>query len=161
MNLFETLIRPDKEEHPERAEIARAANLLQIGEFQVLQLAWAEWHGSEMPPAVTDRLFGSYMLQNRVPHWARAYARRIIAQDAAGTLDEGDPRFHRYDPPPGRALPTGVRRFALATAVVMGCVFGGIYTAHLETWRGGNTGSVLPPYFSDKALKRPSSAEAP
>ena len=37
---FQTLIQPDREEHPERALIARAANLLQVGEFQLLQLAY-------------------------------------------------------------------------------------------------------------------------
>ena len=49
MNLFETLIHPDREEHPERAEVARAANLLQIGEFQLLQLAYQDWFGTDNP----------------------------------------------------------------------------------------------------------------
>ncbi|MCH7542778.1 MAG: hypothetical protein IIB65_03995, partial [Proteobacteria bacterium] len=44
-NLFQTLMRPDREESEQRAEVARAANLLQLGEFQLLQLAYHDWHG--------------------------------------------------------------------------------------------------------------------
>lgn len=36
MNFFDVLIHPNREENPERAEVARAANLLQVGEFQLL-----------------------------------------------------------------------------------------------------------------------------
>ena len=39
-----TLLRPDREETNLGAdEIARAANILQIGEFQLLQLAYKDW----------------------------------------------------------------------------------------------------------------------
>lgn len=154
-DFFYTLIRPDREEAPERAEVARAANLLQIGEFQLLQLAYGEWYGREMPPGMIDALFGSYMLHNRVPHWARHYARRIIDLDAAGRLNDRDPHYHRYDPPAGRELPTGARRFALAATIVTVCVFGGLWSAHLAVFEAGHSGSVLPPYFSDKELSRP------
>lgn len=42
MGLLKTLFNPEHDEHPERAEIARAANLLQVGEFQLLQLAYKD-----------------------------------------------------------------------------------------------------------------------
>jgi len=44
MNFFETLIHPDREEleNAERVLVCRAANVLQIGEFQLLQLAYKE-----------------------------------------------------------------------------------------------------------------------
>lgn len=155
MSLFSTLLRPDREENPERAEVARAANLLQIGEFQLLQLAWYEWHGDEMPAAVTDRLFADYMLHNQVPHWARHYARRIIGLDAAGLLDDDAPHYHRYDVEQGRPVSPGVRRFAIAATIVVVCVFGGLWTAHLATYDAGRSLSELPPYFNEKQLQRP------
>jgi len=37
--LLKTLIRPDWDDDPKRSEILDAANLLQIGEFQLMQLA--------------------------------------------------------------------------------------------------------------------------
>ena len=36
MTLLKTLIQPDHDENQERAEVADAANLLQVGEFQLL-----------------------------------------------------------------------------------------------------------------------------
>lgn len=44
MNFWETLLHPDKEEleNPERRVIANAANILQVGEFQLLQLAYRD-----------------------------------------------------------------------------------------------------------------------
>ena len=68
--LFQTLLRPDREEDSDRAEVAKAANLLQTGEFQLLQLAYYAWHGAEMPEAANDTIFRSYMLLSRVPAWA-------------------------------------------------------------------------------------------
>ena len=42
MKFFKALLRPDREEleSKEKAVISAAANLLQIGEFQLLQLAY-------------------------------------------------------------------------------------------------------------------------
>ena len=69
MDFFKTLIRPDHEKYPERAQVGRAANLLQVGEFQFLQLAYREWFGHDMPTAMFNRLFDSYMLGDGVPYW--------------------------------------------------------------------------------------------
>ncbi len=33
-SLWQTLLRPDREENPDRADMVKAANILQIGEFQ-------------------------------------------------------------------------------------------------------------------------------
>ena len=38
--LLKTLIKPDWDDNPERSKILNAANLLQIGEFQLIQLAY-------------------------------------------------------------------------------------------------------------------------
>ena len=150
MNLFKTLIHPDHEEHPERAEVARAANLLQIGEFQLLQLAYEDWFGSDMPAGESDRLFGAYMMHNQVPAWARHYARRILGLDAAGMLDDSDPAYHRYDPDYRTIrLPDGIRRFCAASAMIVFVLGGGIWLSHQTV---DPTSQILPPYFSDKVI---------
>ena len=79
MEFFQTLIRPDREENSQRAEVCKAANHLQVGEFQFLQLAYREWHKDEMPEELSNSIFKSYMLRDEVPHWARHYGRRIIS----------------------------------------------------------------------------------
>ncbi|MEN8194984.1 MAG: hypothetical protein ABFS30_00540 [Pseudomonadota bacterium] len=149
MNLLETLIRPDKEENPERAEVARAANLLQVGEFQLLQLAYEEWHEQALPQALVDRLFTAYMLHNDVPHWARQYARSIIRLDDQGKLDDQDPAYHKYDTDYHLKAPKGVRPFALAALVVALCLGGGLLLADMASTR---TSQILPPYFDDRNM---------
>ena len=144
MTLLQTLLRPDHDDAPERAEVARAANLLQIGEFQLLQLAYRDWHDHDMPPALVDGLFDRYMLHNQVPHWARHYARRIIDLDSQGQLDDSDPAYHRYDPNYVTHVPQGRRRFAMAVTIVAGFLCGGILVGH---YAGGEGTSILPPYF--------------
>ncbi len=145
MNLLETLIHPDKEERTERAEVASAANLLQVGEFQILQLAYKEWYGRELPEALVDNLFSAYMFRNEVPFWARQYARNIMRLDDQGGLDDTNPSYHRYDSDfRPRAAPDGVFRFCMAVGFVVLCIGGGIMIAETST---GNGTSVFPPYF--------------
>ena len=150
MSFFRTLIRPDREDSPERAEAGQAANILQVGEFQLLQLAYHEWHGHDMPETVTHGLFHAYMMHNEVPHWVRHYARRIIALDEQGQLDGNDPHYQRYDPYYRTFTPNGVRSFLVASSVIIGLIGGGILLGHYSAHDGP---SVLPPYFDKKKNK--------
>lgn len=149
-NLFQTLMRPDREESAQRAEVARAANLLQIGEFQLLQLAYHDWHGRDVTPDAINRLFRTYMMENEVPHWARHYARHIMALDAAGVLDDQEPRYHRYDEDSRTHVSHGVRQFCMVAAAVTICIGGALLISYLAT--GGNT-AVMPPYFEENELQ--------
>ena len=45
--LLKTLVKPDWDDDPKRSEILYAANLLQIGEFQLIQLAYKVWYGKK------------------------------------------------------------------------------------------------------------------
>lgn len=148
-SFFQTLLRPDREDDPERAEVAKAANLLQIGEFQLLQLAYLAWFGEEMPEAVNDNVFRAYMLRGEVPVWARHYARRVIDLDTHDELDDRDPRYHRYDADYFKALPLGARRLALAVCCLVFFMVGAIavgYVAPVEVT------SLTPPFFSKQEL---------
>ena len=156
--LFETLWRPDRDDDPERTEIAKAANLLQIGEFQLLQLAYYSWFGEEMSPAVSDQIFRSYMIEGRVPPWVRHYARQIIAQDESGRLEDNDPAYHRYDAEYYKALPLGARRLAMAVACISFVVVGGLLVGHFAP---RDVTSVLPPYFNADELRPAGKAAYP
>lgn len=143
-DFFKTLMRPDREEDPERSEVARAANILQVGEFQVLQLAYHEWYGEELPEHLSDRLFRSYMLYGDVPAWARDYAQRIIRQDEIGLIDERDPGYHRYDREYVTHVPQGVRHFVVACMIL--AVIGTGLVVLAET-ANVNATSLFPPYI--------------
>ena len=151
MNFFKALLRPDREEaeNAERAVIVRAANQIEVGEFQFLQLAYREWFSEDISESAMDGLFESYMLDGNVPFWARHYARRIMQLDETGSLNESDPRYHRYDSEYRVRTPLDARRicFALGLAAVM--VGGGMAIATFEA--DPNT-SMFPPYLSDAEL---------
>ncbi len=157
MNFFQTLLRPDLEEEPDKALVARAANLVQVGEFQLLQLAYREWHGEDLPDAMTGRLFRQYMLNNGVPAWARHYARQIVELDRHGRLDDRDPRFHRYDCDYGSLAPRSVHRFALAASMIAVVLLGGVVMGDFAT---GDGHSILPPYFDENELSPPGAKPA-
>lgn len=150
-SFWETLIHPDREENPERAEVARAANELQIGEFQLIQLAYRDWYDEDLPKALIDRLFAAYMLYSEVPPWGRRYARKILDLAERGELDDLDPAYHIYDADYHTYVPGGARRFAIAVCVVALCLGGGLLMAELTA---GKALSMLPPYFQDKDLKQ-------
>jgi hypothetical protein len=152
-DLWETLLRPDHddEEMKERLVVIEAANQLQVGEFQLLQLAYREWHGEDLPEAMVSKFFTEYMLHNHVPHWARHYARRIVDGYERGELDDNAPHFHRYDHDYHTSVPRGFQRFCVATAGVLIAVFGTIYIANEVV---ESPTSLLPPYFEEKDLHR-------
>ena len=152
MNFFKVLLRPDREEaeNAERAVVAAAANQLQVGEFQLLQLAYREWFGEDISESATDGLFESYMLDGEVPYWARHYARRIIRLDEAGGLNDCDPRYHRYDCEYSVRIPIDARSVCFALGFVALMVGGGMAIANFEA--DANT-SMFPPYFSDAELQ--------
>ena len=149
-SFFHTLIRPDREENSRRAEVARAANLLQVGEFQFLQLAYNKWFDEDMPEELCNNLFMGYMLYDKVPHWARHYARRILALDREGALNERDPVYHRYDSDYHSTVPQGVVKFCASVAIVVVFIGGILWIGHMMTDGGGT--SILPPYFEKKEI---------
>ena len=153
MSLWKTLLHPDREEveMKDRLVVISAANQLQVGEFQLLQLAYRDWYGEDLPAALVSKLFTSYMLHNRVPHWARHYARHIIDGHERGDLDDNAPIFHRYDDDYHTQVPRGVQRFCVAVAGVFIAVFGSIYVANQVV---DTTASMLPPYFEINDLPR-------
>ena len=153
MNFFKALLRPDREEaeNAAHAVVAKAANLLQVGEFQFLQLAYREWFGDDLPESAMDALFKSYMLNGEVPFWARQYARQILQLDADGGLISSDPRYHRYDSEFGARAKFDARSVWLALGLLVVTVGGGLAIDEFEA--GSNT-SMFPPFLSDDELRR-------
>lgn len=158
MGFFDVFFRPDREEQSEKSEIIDAANLLQIGEFQLLQLAYEDWFGQPLANDQVDTLFAEYMLKQHVPAWARHYARNILRGHHFGRLDIYDPGFHRYDRNYVTHVPQGVRRFWLATLWCGALIFGGIALAALMATEAT---SLLPPYFERSDLAQPTDPPQP
>jgi len=151
--LLETLLRPDHddEEMRDKLVVIEAANQLQVGEFQLMQLAYREWHGKDLPEALVARLFTDYMLKSEVPYWARDYARKIVEGCENGSIDENAPAFHHYDHDYGTVLPHSVRRFCIAVACLVVFLGGGIVVASFTV---KNPASMFPPYLDINDLPK-------
>jgi hypothetical protein len=151
MNFFKVLLNPEQEERElgERVLVCQAANVLQVGEFQFLQLAFYEWFGRDLPEALVSRMFSRYMMHNEVPHWARHYARLILVREGKGMLDSNLASYHRYDHDYATQMPKGARQFAAAAGIVIFTLAAAILAASMY---GAEPTSLLPPYFERTEL---------
>ena len=95
--LLRTLIKPDWDDNPKRSEILHAANLLQIGEFQLIQLAYKIWYNEDLPEDKINKIFNEYMVTGIIPIWVTFYAKDILKLDQANVLDDYNEKYHIYD----------------------------------------------------------------
>jgi hypothetical protein len=95
--LLKTLIKPDWDHDLKRSEIIHAANLLHVGEFQLIQLAYKVWYGEDLPEDKINTIFNEYMLTGIVPVWVIYYARDILKLNEAKVLDSYNKKYHVYD----------------------------------------------------------------
>ena len=80
-NFFKTLIEPDWDDTPKKSEIIQAANLIQIGEFQLIQLAYKAWYEKDLTEEEIKKIFNEYMVSGIIPIWVTYYAADIIKLD--------------------------------------------------------------------------------
>ena len=96
-DLLKTLIKPDWDDDPKRSEILTAAYILQIGEFQLIQLAYKVWYKEELPEDKISKIFNEYMITGVIPIWVSQYAKDILKLDRANVLDAYNEKYHVYD----------------------------------------------------------------
>jgi len=96
-DLLKTLVKPDWDNSPKRSEILDAANLLQIGEFQLIQLAYKVWFKENLSEDKINKIFEEYMIREIIPIWVTYYAKDIIKLDNANVLNGYDDKYHVYD----------------------------------------------------------------
>ena len=70
--------------------LTRAANILDVSEFEVLQRAYRHWFGDQAPAQLIASTFSSYMKTRQLPHWARHYAVKVIDAFEAELRREGE-----------------------------------------------------------------------
>ena len=95
--LLKTLVKPDWDDNPKRSEILNAANLLEVGEFQLIQLAYKVWYKKDLPEDKINKIFSEYMVNGIIPIWVIYYARDIIKLDKAKVLNSYEEKYHVYD----------------------------------------------------------------
>lgn len=150
--LFKTLIKPDWDDNPKRSEIIQAANLLQIGEFQLIQLAYKSWYNEELPEDKINNIFSEYMLTNIIPIWVTYYAGDILKLEKANVLDSNNTRYHIYDNEFGESISDEKKRKkrGIFYALIIFFIFiGGHYMAINFS---GESAGFYPPYIEKKVV---------
>jgi hypothetical protein len=72
---------------PDVLAVLKTSGLLAISEFHVFELAYVHWYGVETDEKTIERHFLPYMFQEQVPHYVRAFTRKVLRLDEAGRLD--------------------------------------------------------------------------
>ena len=150
--LLKTLVKPDWDDNPKRSEILHAANLLQIGEFQLIQLAYKVWYKENLPEKKINNIFSEYMITEIIPIWVTYYARDIIKMEHANVLNSYDEKYHVYDHEFGEYIHDSKQRKkrGIFYAMIIAIVFiGSHYMAanYIEEPAG-----LFPPYVEKKVV---------
>ena len=150
--LVKTLIKPDWDDNPKRSEILNAANLLQIGEFQLIQLAYKGWFKEDLPENKINKIFSEYMVTGIIPIWVTHYAKDILKLDHASVLDGYNKKYHIYDQEFGDYIPNDVvrKRRGIFYATIIAFVF--IATHYMAANYVEEPASFYPPYIEKSVV---------
>ena len=150
--LLKTLIKPDWDDNPKRTEILHAANLLQIGEFQLIQLAYKVRYKKDLPEERINKIFSEYMIRSIIPIWVTYYAKDIIKMEKANVLNSYDSKYHVYDHEFGAYIydENQRKRRGIFYATIIGFVF--IATHYMAANYSEEPASFYPPYIEKSVV---------
>ena len=150
--LLKTLIKPDWDDNPKRSEVIQAANLIQIGEFQLIQLAYKTWYKEDLPEDKINDIFKEYMVTGIIPMWVTYYAKDIIKLDKAKILDSYNKKYHVYDHEFGKVISDEKQRKTrgIFYTILIGLVFVGSH--YIAINRVDEPAGFYPPYIEKKII---------
>ena len=152
--LIQTLIKPDWDDNPKRSEILCAANLLQIGEFQLIQLAYKSWYKKNLPENKINKIFNEYMITEIIPIWVTYYARDIIKLDNANVLNTFDEKYHLYDHEFGKYIHDDEqrKRRGILYSIIIIFVFLTSHFMAIHYVEDEGSASFYPPYIEKRVV---------
>ena len=150
--LLKTLIKPDWDDNPKRSLIIQAANLVQIGEFQLIQLAYKAWYEKDLTEEEIKKIFNEYMVSGIIPIWVTYYAADIIKLDKANVLDSYNKKYHIYDHEFGQHISDEKQRKSrgIFYTVLIGFVF--VASHYLAINSVDEPAGFYPPYIEKKVI---------
>ena len=151
-NFFKTLIKPDWDDNPKRTKILHAANLIQVGEFQLIQLAYKKWYGEDLPENKINKIFSEYMITGIIPIWVNYYADDILKLNNANVLDSYSDKYHVYDHEFGSYISSEKerRRRGIFYATIIGFVF--VASHYVAANYTEEPAGFYPPYVEKKVV---------
>ena len=152
--LLKTLVKPDWDDNPKRSEILYAANILQIGEFQLIQLAYKVWFREDLPENKINKIFEEYMIRGIMPIWVTYYAKDIIKLDNANVLNGYDEKYHVYDHEFGTYIYDNKqrRRRGVLYATIIAFVFIASHYMAINYVDDEGSAGFYPPYIEKRVV---------
>ena len=152
--LVKTLIKPDWDDNPKRSEILHAANLLQIGEFQLIQLAYKAWYNKDLPEDKINKIFSEYMITGIIPIWVTHYAQDTLKLSKANVLDYYNDRYHVYDHEFGKYISNEKqrKRRGIFYALIIGVVFIASHYMAINYVVDEESAGFYPPYIEKRVV---------
>ena len=152
--LVKTLIKPDWDDNPKRSEILHAANLLHVGEFQLIQLAYKSWYKEDLPEDKINKIFSEYMVTAIIPIWVTHYANDILKLNKANVLDSYNDKYHVYDHEFGKYISTETqrKRRGVFYALIIGVVFVASHYMAINYVEDEGSASFYPPYVEKRVV---------
>ena len=152
--LLKTLIKPDWDDNPKRSEILHAANLLHVGEFQLIQLAYKVWYKEDLPEDKINKIFSEYMVTGIIPIWVTNYAQDILKLSKANVLDSFIDKYHVYDHEFGKYISTEKqrKRRGIFYAIIIGIVFVSSHYMAINYVEDEGAASFYPPYVEKRVV---------
>ena len=152
--LLKTLVKPDWDDNPKRSEILYAANILQIGEFQLIQLAYKVWFREDLPENKINKIFEEYMIREIMPIWVTYYAKDIIKLDNANVLNGYDEKYHVYDHEFGTYIYDNKqrRRRGVLYATIIAIVFIASHYMAINYVDDEGSAGFYPPYIEKRVV---------
>ena len=153
-DLLRTLVKPDWNDNPKRSEILHAANLLQIGEFQLIQLAYKVWYKENLPENKISKIFEEYMIRGIIPIWVTYYAKDIIKIEHANALNSYDKKYHVYDHEFGAYIYNDQqrRRRRILYATIIAFAFIASHYMAINYVEDEESASFYPPYIEKRVI---------
>ena len=152
--LVKTLIKPDWDDNPKRSEILLAANLLHVGEFQLIQLAYKVWYKENLPEDKINKIFSEYMVTGIIPIWVTHYAQDILKLSKANVLDSFNNKYHVYDHEFGKYISTEKqrKRRGIFYAFIVGVVFIASHYMAINYVEDEGSAGFYPPYVEKRVV---------
>ena len=153
-SLLKTLINPDIDDNPKRSKILDAANLLQIGEFQLIQLAYKVWYKEDLPEEKINLIFSEYMITGIIPIWVTYYANDILKLDQANILNSYEEKYHVYDHEFGEYIynETQRKKRGIFYVIFIGIVFVATHYMAINYVEDEESAGFYPPYIEKRVV---------
>lgn len=109
---------------PDLLLVRHAARILRLKEFDLMRAAWQSWFGQTPDDKVVERIFVAYLFHQKVPHWLRHFARRVVRESERGSIDPrllADGDYPRQEPlaEPGEGYVTAIYIAAVVIAFLV------------------------------------------